>query len=299
MKFFIYNFLCVPSLTVEFGVACLTVVFTILTLSIFGVNASELSSMFSDKIVVFVTILLLLLTWLIAVIGASMRSRKLITFTIILWTIFIIMWLGLSLFFRVIKKNTQFCLAKKCAPSMWLGGKGGGEDGGDGEDKGDDDGGDDRRRLRWKNDSPEITDKTFHPTKANVMPTSYAATLDADTVVSNQRSMMIGVNNGCGHQRITTENPPSDLITRVMEYRKNMSLYRQFAEAAIQRHKKKGRKKGLDDDDEKEKDSDDGDSDTEASSPPIIDLLLLAVFLRKIPQLFSANHFQSSNCRLQ
>ncbi|KAL5237259.1 hypothetical protein ACI65C_004669 [Semiaphis heraclei] len=281
MNLFIYNFLFVPSLTVEFGVAVLTAVFTILTLSIFGVNASELSSLFSEKLIVLGTLLLLLLTWAMAVVGASMRSRKLITFTIVLWIIFIIMWLVLSLFFRVIKKNTQYCVANKCAPSMWLIGNGAvsNEDGEstDSDDPDDPDDPDDsnepeslkhRRRL-WLKDGPS---------KANVMSTPVA-----DTVESNQTSMMIGVNNnGWGHQRTTTtESPPNDMITRVKEYRKNMTMYHQFAEAVKRQRKKKGKKKNVDDDDAPEDEEDGGDEDEseDGASIPTLDLLLMSVFL--------------------
>jgi len=135
------------------------------------------------------------------------------------------------------------------------------------------------------------------------------ATHDANTVVSNHTIMMIGVNNGFGcerHQRTTTESPPSDLITRLVEYRKNMTMYRQIAVAAIQKRKKIVRKKVLDDDDDDDGDDDDDDDDVSAdsgedggnSSSPI-DLLLMSVFLRKIPLFFSINYFQSSHCRLQ
>jgi len=133
------------------------------------------------------------------------------------------------------------------------------------------------------------------------------ATHDANTVVSNHTIMMIGVNNGFGcerHQRTTTESPPSDLITRLVEYRKNMTMYRQIAVAAIQKRKKIVRKKVLDDDDDDGDDDDDddvsadsGEDGGDSSSP--IDLLLMSVFLRKIPLFFSINYFQSSHCRLQ
>ncbi|XP_008189878.1 uncharacterized protein LOC100573261 [Acyrthosiphon pisum] len=307
MKCFIYNFLCVPSLTIEFGVAFLTVVFTILSLVIFGLNASELSSIISKQLIVFVTILLLLLTWCIAVVGASVRSRPIITFTIVLWTIFIIMWLVLSLFFRVIKKNTQYCVAEKtrCATSMWLIGKGGGEEESNEEEQ-DTDGDaeeseDDRIRLRLKKYSPELTIKTFHPTRANVILTpadlTLTATLAANTVVSNHTSMTIGVNNGFGcerHQWTTTESPPRDLITRLMEYRKHMTMYHQTAVAVIQKRKKIQRKKileePLEEEDENEEEENEETEDKGDSSSPI-DLLLMSVFLRKIPLFFFCKPF--------
>lgn len=101
------------------------------------------------------------------------------------------------------------------------------------------------RRLWSINDSPEITVKTFHPMRTNVIPSTVAATPAADTVVSNKTRMTVGTNNGCGcehHPRTTTESPPSDLITRVIEYRKNMTMYRQTSEAVMQRKKKDGKK---------------------------------------------------------
>lgn len=110
-----------------------------------------------------------------------------------------------------------------------------------------DPGDDDNRRRLWSIiDSPESTVKTFHPIRTHVIPKTIATTPTADTVISNQTSMIVGVNNGCGcehHPRTTTESPPSDLITRVIEYRKNMTMYRQTSEAAIQLQKKKGGEK--------------------------------------------------------
>jgi len=109
----------------------------------------------------------------------------------------------------------------------------------------------------------------------------------ADTVVSNQTSMMIGVNNnGWGHQRTTTtESPPNDMITRVKEYRKNMTMYRQFAEVVKRQRKKKGKKKNVDDEEETEGEEggeDEDESEDEGASSPTIDLLLMSVFLRKV-----------------
>jgi len=128
----------------------------------------------------------------------------------------------------------------------------------------------------------------------------------ANTVISNQTSMVIDVNNGCGcerHPRTTTESPPSDLRTRVIEYRKNMAMYRQTAEAAIQRRKKKEGKKKVEndekgkekdeDDDDKVDDDDDNDVDVDdddsgeknvenKAAVDLIDYLTMAIFLRKI-----------------
>lgn len=179
------------------------------------------------------------------------------------------------------------------------------EAGGEDTDSDEEEEEEDRRRLRLKNYSPKLTVKTFHPTRANLMLTP--STLAANTVVSNHTSMMINVNNGfgCERHRTTTESPPSDLITRLMEYRKNMTMYRQTAVAAIQKRKKIERKKVLEDSSEENSDpaddsneeSDDDGAEGASSSP--IDLLLMLVFLRKIPQFFSVDHFQSSHCRLQ
>lgn len=106
---------------------------------------------------------------------------------------------------------------------------------------------DDNRRKLWSIiDSPELTVKTFHPMRTNKIPNITTTTPAADTVILNQTSMMVGVNNGCRcerHQRTITEIPPSDLITRVIEYRKNMTMYRQTSEAVIQLQKKKSEEK--------------------------------------------------------
>ncbi|KAL4103645.1 hypothetical protein QTP88_019001 [Uroleucon formosanum] len=147
------------------------------------------------------------------------------------------------------------------------------------------------KKKQWlKNHPPELTVNTFHPTRANVMATSVAATFAANTVMSNHTSMTIGVNNRFGrerHQWTTTESPPSDLITRVMEYQKNITMYRQ---TVIQKRKNKERrkKKMADEDDSNEDENEDGDAGSEegenetedegASSPPI-DLLFMSVFL--------------------
>lgn len=155
------------------------------------------------------------------------------------------------------------------------------------------------RKKQWlKNDPLELTVNTFHPTRANVMATSVSATFAANTVMSNHTSMTIGVNNRFGrerHQWTTTESPPSDLITRVMEYQKNMTMYRQ---TAIQKRKNKERKKKkmADEDDSDEDENEDGDGDSEegenetedegASSSPI-DLLFMSVFLSKTTIFFS------------
>lgn len=167
------------------------------------------------------------------------------------------------------------------------------------------------KKKQWlKNHPPELTVNTFHPTRANVMATSVAATFAANTVMSNHTSMTIGVNNRFGrerHQWTTTESPPSDLITRVMEYQKNITMYRQ---TVIQKRKNKERrkKKMADEDDSNEDENEDGDAGSEegenetedegASSPPI-DLLFMSVFLSKTLLFFSVNYFHSSHCRLQ
>lgn len=153
-------------------------------------------------------------------------------------------------------------------------------------------------------DLPEVTVKNFHPVRTNVVPiaTPVVATT-ANTVISNQTSMAIDVNNGCGcerHPMTTTESPPSDLRTRVIEYRKNMAMYRQTAEAAIQRRKKKeGKKKQVENDNKDENKDDDnetgsGDGDDDDDEDPeetnveykaavgLIDYLTMAFFLRKI-----------------
>ncbi|CAH1732105.1 uncharacterized protein LOC114132466 isoform X1 [Aphis gossypii] len=253
MKFFNYNFLFVSSFTLEFGVAVLTTVFTMLTLSVVMVNVSELSK----NLIVLGSIFLLLLTWGIAITGALLRSRKLIALTIVIWTIFIIEWLVLSLYFRVLMHNINYCVAQntRCAPTMWLIGGGATnsskpDDDPEVDDESnstDPDSDDDNRRRLWSIiDSPKLTVKTFHPMKTNVIPNTIATTPAVDTVISNQTSMIVGVNNGCGcerHPRTTTESPPSDLITRVIEYRKNMTMYRQTSEAAIQLQKKKSGEK--------------------------------------------------------
>ncbi|XP_026816020.1 uncharacterized protein LOC113555706 [Rhopalosiphum maidis] len=265
MKCFNYNFLCVPSFTLEFGVAVLTAVFTILTLVIVVVNVSELSK----NLIVLGSIFLLLLTWAISFTGALLRSRKLIAFTIVIWTIFIIEWLVLSLYFRIYMQNVSYCVAQKtkCATTMWL--MSGEKNCSDSSDvimltnfKDSDDSKNNEtesdtetetepsRRLWSINDSPEITVKTFHPMRTNVIPSTVAVTSAADTVVSNKTRMTVGINNGCGcehHPRTTTESPPSDLITRVIEYRKNMTMYRQTSEAVIQRKKKDGKKNKVSD----------------------------------------------------
>ncbi|XP_026816442.1 transcriptional regulator ATRX-like [Rhopalosiphum maidis] len=228
-----------------------------LSLAVIGINVSELSKQF----VVLGTILFLLITWSVAIIGASSRSRNLIAFTIVLWVIFIVMWLVLSLYFRLLNHNTHYCVAdkKRCAPSMWLIAIGSSNDTDDdtGDEDEDEDGDEETteeelkskygRRLWSNNNSPEITVKLVHPTRKYEMTNSVAVTLVGNTVVSNQRSITIDVNNGSKderNQRTTTESPPRDLRMRAMEYRKNMTMYRQ---TAIQHRKKKGKKKKADD----------------------------------------------------
>ncbi|XP_060856117.1 uncharacterized protein LOC132933862 [Metopolophium dirhodum] len=297
MTFFNYNFLCVQSFTLEFGVAVLTAFFTILTLLIVVFNVSELSSMISDNPIVLITIFLLLLTWLMAIAGANSRSRTLIALSIVIWAIFLIVWLVLSLYFRILMQNTDFCVsyATRCAPSMWLIGSNGGYLVNDTETP---DSPElttespeinERRRLWTIMDLPEITFKTFHPVRTNVLLQATPATSADNTVISNQTTMMIGVNNGCGcerHPRTTTESPPSDLITRVIKYRKNMAMYRQTAEAAIRRKKKEGKKiKDVLDDDSDDEDTtteeptEDENTDTITATADPIEYLTMAIFL--------------------
>lgn len=163
-------------------------------------------------------------------------------------------------------------------------------------------------RLWSIDDSPEETSKTFHPVRMNVIPqaTPVAAT-PANTVISNQTNMIISVNNGCGcgrHSRTTTESPPSDLITRVIKYRKNMAMYRQTAEAAIRRKKKEGEKKrGVDKKFQgSEADEYDNDGDEHTSAPNEVsdveykaaanpmEYLTMAIFLRKVPKIFISEY---------
>ncbi|XP_025202882.1 uncharacterized protein LOC112599960 [Melanaphis sacchari] len=242
-------------------------------------NGSELSK----QLVVVGTILLLLTTWIIAIIGASWRSRNLITFTIFLWVIFIVMWLVLSLYFRLLKHNTKYCVAnkKRCAPSMWLISVGSSnhsnEDTDDDEDEETTEEESENeeelskygRRIWSKNNLPELTVKPVHPMRTYVMTNPVDVTLIPNTVVLNQTSTMIGGNNGCGcdrHQQTTTESPPSDLRTRTIKYRKNMTMYRQ---AAIHHQHKKGRKKNIDsdggegDEEEEEEEEEEGEEEKE------------------------------------
>eukprot|EP00102_Acyrthosiphon_pisum_P027909 XP_016665119.1 PREDICTED: uncharacterized protein LOC100573591 isoform X2 [Acyrthosiphon pisum] len=226
-----------------------------------GIWSGSSNSIFYGNPIVLVTIFLLLFTWFMAIAGANMRSRTLIASSIFIWSIFLIVWLVLSLYFKILMQNTDFCVSHetRCAPSMWLIGSGGGggivvndteapEDDDSSANATEQEGEDDDQRLWTIIDLPEITSKTFHPVRTDVIlqATPVAATSAANTVISNQTTaMMIGVNNGCGcerHPRTTTESPPSDLITRVIKYRKNMAMYRQTAEAAIRRKKKEGKK---------------------------------------------------------
>jgi len=145
-------------------------------------------------------------------------------------------------------------------------------------------------------DLPEINVKNFHPVRTNVIPQAtpvVATTTVVNTIISNQTSMAIGVKNGCGcerHPRTTTESPPSDLRTRVVEYRKNMEMYRQKAEEATQRRKKKKKVpyKELDDTEEQYVDNNDTapaqPEDKVAADP--IEYLSMTIFLSKIPLLF-------------
>lgn len=164
-------------------------------------------------------------------------------------------------------------------------------------------------RLWSIDDSPEETSKTFHPVRMNVISraTPVAAT-PANTIISNQTSMIISVNNGCGcgrHSRTTTESPPSDLITRVIKYRKNMAMYRQTAEAAIRRKKKEGEKnRGVDKKFQGSEDNgnDDGDDENTTSAPNEVgdveykaaanpmEYLTMAIFLRKVPKIFISEY---------
>lgn len=164
----------------------------------------------------------------------------------------------------------------------------------------------DTQRLWTIIDLPEITFKTFHPVRTNVFPqaTPVAASSAANTVISNQTTMMVGANNGCGcerHQRTTTESPPSDLITRVIKYRKNMAMYRQTADSAIRRKKKEGKKnkevREFEDSQDNSQDSaetttgNDGvdsqeNKDTATATANPIEYLTMAIFLRKIPLFY-------------
>jgi len=146
-------------------------------------------------------------------------------------------------------------------------------------------------------DLPEITFKTFHPVRTNVILQAIPATPAANIAISNQTTMMIGVNNGFGcerHPRTTTESPPSDLITRVIKYRKNMAMYRQTAEAAIRRKKKEEKKyKDVLDIENKDDENTTTEEPTEeenkatvtATTGPI-EYLTMAIFLRKIPLFY-------------
>ncbi|XP_022166258.1 uncharacterized protein LOC111030864 [Myzus persicae] len=287
MTFFNYNFLCVQSFTLEFGVAVLTGIFTILTLLIVVVNVSELSSIISGNPIFLVTIILLLFTWCMAISGANSRSRKSIALSIVIWAIFVIVWLVLSLYFRILMKNTDFCVAShtRCASSMWLiGGGGGGGNATDDEPPVEDPG---DKEILLINDLPEITFKSFHPVRTNVIPQAtpvVVTTTVANTAISNQTSMVIDVNDGCGcerHPRTTTESPPSDLRTRVIEYRKNMAMYRQATEAVIQLRKKKKKvpHKELDDEPDSEEKGAESDAKGSKAAASPIEFVTMAIFL--------------------
>jgi len=128
------------------------------------------------------------------------------------------------------------------------------------------------------------------------MTNSVVVTLVANTVVSNQRSTTIDVNNGSRderNQRTTTESPPSYLRTRAMEYRKNMTMYRQ---TAVQHHKKKGKKKKADDeedegdqegeDEEEDDDEEEKDNGNDKADSHTIDWLSMSGYLRKLLLFF-------------
>lgn len=168
--------------------------------------------------------------------------------------------------------------------------------------------------MWWKTDlpGPRATVKGFRQMRKNTMTTTVSATSTAETVVTDKLgSTMTGVNSGCGcgrHPRTTIESPPSDLVTRVFEYRKNMTMYRQSAEVQLRKKKEDGKKKEYPTsstisyqdfrgnrflDDDSTESTEDSSNETSTAEPPggsvetsPISLALMGCFLCKISLYF-------------